>query len=428
MSILVLESDPAQIETIRHIVCNVLGTELMLVGSIDEAVEALHATTPDIVLLPALVSPAEEAKLVTFLREHPHGAYIETLFTPVIAKKENSTESSRRGWLRWLGRRSASEAAGIDETTLFTERLTLSLRSVRERRERDEELITALDSVDKRSTPHEAVAPATANEEIAGEAVTDVPMPSAPEEPVAPSAAAHEDRRTHPRFQAHELQALHASRVAGGPSVNVRDVSVGGALLESEMTLENDFGVLEIVTSMLRAHYVPFRVVRRQVETDGTLTRYVEACAFLEPLDVSGLHGGEEKTDADPDGLAALKALLDPYLTGPASADRRRHVRVDGPFDGYRRGRLDMPILIHNLSQGGCFVDSRLDVDPGHSLVLGLRTVDGALIDVAGEVVHKQSGIGFAVRFSDVSDTVRDELARIIAERSAGVDGLQETA
>jgi hypothetical protein len=205
-------------------------------------------------------------------------------------------------------------------------------------------------------------------------------------------------------------------------------VSEGGALLESPTALENDFGVLELVTSMLRAHYVPFRVVRRQVETDGNQTRYVEACAFLDPLDVSGLQGGEAKTDANADGLAALRNLLDPYLTGPASDERRRHVRVDGPFNGYRRGLLDMPIVIHNLSQGGCFVDSRLDVDPGHSLVLGLRTVDGELIDVAGEVVHNQPGIGFAVRFCDISDTVRDELARVVAARTAGVEPLEKTA
>lgn len=427
--ILVLESDPAQIETIRDIVCNVLGTELTLVDSIDDALETLQVTTPDLVLLPALVSPTEEAKLVTFLRKHPHGAHIETLFTPLIGKKEKSTESPTRGWLRWRSHRSASAAASIDETTLFTERLTVSWHSARERRQRDEELSAAPDTVDERSTPNDAAPPAIApaHEEIALEVVVTAPILSA-EEPVASSSASHEDRRTHRRFHASELQALQASRVAGGPNVNVRDVSAGGALLESDTALENDFGVLELITGMLHSHYVPFRVIRRQVETDDSGSRHVGACAFLEPLDVSGLQGEEAHTDSDADGLSALSALLEPYLNGPASAERRRHVRVDGPFYGCRRGLLDMPVMIHNLSEGGCFVDARLEVDPGHSLVLGLRTVDGESIDVAGEVVHNQPGIGFAVRFSDVSDTLRVELARIIAERTANVEALKKTA
>ena len=88
MSILVLESNPAQVETIRHIVCNVLGAELTLVDSIDRAIEALQATTPDLVRLPALVSPEEEAKRMTFLRHDPRGAHVETLLTPVLGKKK----------------------------------------------------------------------------------------------------------------------------------------------------------------------------------------------------------------------------------------------------------------------------------------------------------------------------------------------------
>jgi hypothetical protein len=430
MSILVLESDPAQVETIRHIVCNVLGTELTIVDSFDDAFKALEVSTPDLVLLPALVSPAEEAKMMTFLRGHPRGAHIETLFTPVINrdKKDTSTGASTRGWLRWLSPRRASEAASIDDTTtLFTERLTWSLRNARERRRMCDEPSPAVDNVDTRNVPNEAVAPVSGNEEIALEVVAEA-IPDGAERPVASSPVSREDRRVHPRFHADELKALRGSRVAGGPRVNVRDVSTGGALLESDTPLEHDFGALELVTSVLHAHYVPFSVIRRQVETDGNLTRHVEACVFLEPLDVSVLRGPEASTCAEADGISDLRAALDPFLTGPASAERRRHVRVDGPFDGCRRGVMDTPVLILNLSQGGCFVDSRLEADPGRSLVLGLCTADGEWIDVTAEVIHNQPGIGFAVRFGEISETTRDILTRIIAERAAALNARGRTA
>jgi hypothetical protein len=434
MSILVVESNAAQVETIRDIVCNVLGTELTLVDSIDDALDALQTTTPELVLLPALVSPAEEAKLVTFLRAHPKGGHIDTLFTPVIGKQQPSTQSSTRGWLRWPTRRTESEAPSVEETAaLFTERLTSSLHSARERRQLDEassEVSNAVrDGVDEPDTPNEVVALIPDDGESALEGVpSDEATPNVAEPSVTPSPAPRDDRRTHRRFPAQELQELRASHVAGGPSVNVRDMSAGGALLESDAPLEYDFGVLVLSTGMLHTHYVPFRVVRQKVESHGSLTRFVEACAFLEPLDVSNLRGRDANTDAPPeDGVAALRAVLDPNLTEPASAERRRHVRVDGPFHGRRRGLLDMPVLIHNLSQGGCFVDSRLAVDPGHPLTLGLSTADGEWIDVAGEVVHNQPGIGFAVRFVELSDTIREGLARIIAERTAG-DARKTTA
>ena len=40
------------------------------------------------------------------------------------------------------------------------------------------------------------------------------------------------------------------------------------------------------------------------------------------------------------------------------SDDRRRYVRVIGPFDGVRPGLCDMPVQIYDLSVGGCFVNS----------------------------------------------------------------------
>src|SRR5215510_4231090 len=38
--------------------------------------------------------------------------------------------------------------------------------------------------------------------------------------------------------------------------------------------------------------------------------------------------------------------------------DRRRHARVTGRFDGRRGGAVSMPVVIHSLSEVGCFVES----------------------------------------------------------------------
>src|SRR5262249_51014231 len=47
-------------------------------------------------------------------------------------------------------------------------------------------------------------------------------------------------------------------------------------------------------------------------------------------------------------------------MTQPVS-NRRRSVRILGPFDGTRPGLLNLPLQIYDLSVGGCFVNSVLD-------------------------------------------------------------------
>jgi hypothetical protein len=121
--------------------------------------------------------------------------------------------------------------------------------------------------------------------------------------------------------------------------------------------------------------------------------------------------------------LAALPGTTREGGTGGpgAGAERRRHVRVIGPFDGRRRGAIDTPILIHNLSEGGCFVDSLLQAEAGRRLTLGVSVPGEDWITVKAEVVHGQPGFGFAVRFVEMPDATRARLARVVARRTGSV-------
>ena len=86
------------------------------------------------------------------------------------------------------------------------------------------------------------------------------------------------------------------------------------------------------------------------------------------------------------------------------SDSRRGHHRVTGPFDGCRVGLLDTPILIYDLSEGGCFVNSMYDTPIGQRLVLRITLPYEGIITVNAETVYVRSGFGFAVRFIDLSD------------------------
>lgn len=89
------------------------------------------------------------------------------------------------------------------------------------------------------------------------------------------------------------------------------------------------------------------------------------------------------------------------------SHSRRGHHRVTGPFDGCRVGVLDTPLLIYDLSEGGCFVNSMYDTPVGQRLVLRISLPYEGIVTVDAETVYVRPGFGFAVRFVDVSDETR---------------------
>lgn len=101
--------------------------------------------------------------------------------------------------------------------------------------------------------------------------------------------------------------------------------------------------------------------------------------------------------------------------------DRWRRVRVKGPLDGRRRGELDTPVVIHDISEGGCFVNSVIEAAHGCRMTLDLLVSDEHWITVKAEVVNARPGFGFAVRFVEMPDATRSVLAHLVAMRKGSV-------
>ena len=89
-------------------------------------------------------------------------------------------------------------------------------------------------------------------------------------------------------------------------------------------------------------------------------------------------------------------------------AERRRHDRVAGPFDGRRLGVLHTPVQIYDLSEGGCFINSLYEQRPGIAIELEIDLPDEGWIRVHCETLYTKPGFGYAVRFVDMAgDTLR---------------------
>ena len=98
------------------------------------------------------------------------------------------------------------------------------------------------------------------------------------------------------------------------------------------------------------------------------------------------------------------------------AAERRRHTRVTGPFDGRRLGRLPVEVRIYDLSQGGCFVNSMHEQQSGVPIVLEIDLPGEGLITVKGETLYAKLEFGFAVQFIDVPDDLAQRIERALRQ------------
>jgi CheY-like chemotaxis protein len=96
----------------------------------------------------------------------------------------------------------------------------------------------------------------------------------------------------------------------------------------------------------------------------------------------------------------------------------RRHVRIRGPFEGYRIGVIDVAITIYDLSEGGCFVNSVTTApDIGRNLVLKIELPEEGWVCLKSQVLYAKPGYGFGVSFVDVPHEAADRLRRGLCRR-----------
>jgi hypothetical protein len=93
----------------------------------------------------------------------------------------------------------------------------------------------------------------------------------------------------------------------------------------------------------------------------------------------------------------------------------RQHERIDfrvqielqsasGRYEAY----------LSDLSQTGCYVDSRVEVGDGQDVSFDLVHPNGGRLAFTGKIVHNTPGVGFGLNFTDVTDEQSLFLKRMI--------------
>jgi hypothetical protein len=92
----------------------------------------------------------------------------------------------------------------------------------------------------------------------------------------------------------------------------------------------------------------------------------------------------------------------------------RRAPRVAGPFDGRRRGALELPLRIYDLSLGGCLIESYHEVGVGRRFQLEIELPEEGWIPLEAETLYLRDNFGFAVKFVGMDEDARVKLARAV--------------
>ena len=69
---------------------------------------------------------------------------------------------------------------------------------------------------------------------------------------------------------------------------------------------------------------------------------------------------------------------------------------------------------VSDLSLGGCFIDSIVNIRPGEMIQLKIKASDGEWLELEGQVMYVFAGCGFGVRFTSLTDKDRILIEHLI--------------
>ena len=124
--ILAIEPDRRQAAQLTRLIQTRVGAELVLAETTEQALGAIGNRVPDLVLVPALLAPQDDATLATALRVIAATAHVQMLTIPVLARASGARQ--RLGVLaRWRGKRAESPAPDGCDPDVFGDQIAAYL-------------------------------------------------------------------------------------------------------------------------------------------------------------------------------------------------------------------------------------------------------------------------------------------------------------
>lgn len=132
-TILAIGNDADEAAWVNGAVRRRVKADLVRARSVAEAIRAMETRVPDLLLVPALLSPRDESALMEAVRANPAAAHVQMLTVPVPTQAESG--STPRGFLsRFRREQTASESPAGSMAAAFADQIAASLKRAQEAR------------------------------------------------------------------------------------------------------------------------------------------------------------------------------------------------------------------------------------------------------------------------------------------------------
>jgi hypothetical protein len=137
--VLAIEPDRRQAAHLTAIVRHQVDAELVIADTTEGALDAIGNRVPDLVLVPALLSPQDDAALAAALRVIAAAAHVRTLTIPVLASAVKRAPAGGGMLAKWRKQRAASPEPDGCDPAVFGEQITAYLQEAAAERAQLEE-------------------------------------------------------------------------------------------------------------------------------------------------------------------------------------------------------------------------------------------------------------------------------------------------
>lgn len=97
--------------------------------------------------------------------------------------------------------------------------------------------------------------------------------------------------------------------------------------------------------------------------------------------------------------------------------DNRTEVRFDICLTARWQGSgTHQNVRISDLSEGGCYIDTIVEVIKGETLFLQILMPDGAWFELQGVVAHHTPRLGFGIRFVNLDEMQKRQIRSLLRD------------
>ena len=313
--ILAIEADPKRRNVLTALVREHVKADLLVVASVGAAIASIAERTPDLIVAPTLLAPADEADLRAHMKQLHDAPYVQMVTLPALDMLVDAPreESARRGLFGSVfGRRAVSLGLKYDRNMVATQ-IADGLQRAREHRLEYAAALAYNEAAAQRaalSTQLVRSIDLQASDAFVSQQLRD---------------AARDERRVALRKGRGDVPWLSGIKLSWGQELKLVNISSTGVLVETGSKLAPGSTTELHLSGPETNLVVPVRVIRSDVaRINGLGVRYHAAAAFANKID---LNGPRRRSVSGSTPAQDLAMLLGDVLDKPRDGREPAHAR-----------------------------------------------------------------------------------------------------